>query len=169
MDNHSTAWEYQPGKYTTTYQWLNSLRNPCTKTQMFETWMNRCVGQWVSHRRYLYGKDRTVDNLITKFNTDFTDDGWVVEWGSDRNTGRMELTLDGDMLHRSRGYYNDTPTSSKLEKVDIDTVVFHSAYDGMKFREEIRFIHHDTARLRQTVGYKDDKLIICGQYFEERL
>ena len=154
----------------TTYEWLNTLRSPVeSKTLMTSEWMDRCVGRWVSHRRYLYGKDRKVDNLVTEFSTDVTDDGWVVLWQSDRNEGRMELTVEGDWLHRSCGYYTKEPTSSRIERVDIDTLVFYSEYSGMKFREEIRFLMMDQYRLRQTVGYKDGELIICGQYFEERV
>ena len=137
---------------------------------MFEIWFNRCVGRWRSHRRYLYGPNRGIDNLVTEFEIDTKDDGWVVDWSSDRNEGSMDLWIEGDMLRRSRGYYSDEPTSSRLEKIDQDTIVFWSEYGGMKFREEIRFIHGDQYRLRQTVGYNEKgELTICGQYFEERL
>ena len=137
---------------------------------MFEIWMNRSVGRWESHRRYLYGSGGGVDNLITRFEVDTKDDGWIVEWVSDEHEGSMDLWIEGEWLHRSCGYYSQKPSTSRLEKIDQDTIVFWSEYGGMKFREEIRFIQSDNYRLRQTIGYNDKgELTICGQYFEERL
>ena len=57
-----------------------------------------------------------------------------------------------------------------MYKIDPDTVVFHTAYDGTRYREEIRFLD-DNTRLRQTVGWDQETndITLCGQYFEERV
>jgi len=54
-----------------------------------------------------------------------------------------------------------------MEAIDEDTVVFWSAYDGQEFREEIRYV--DGGRLRQTVATKNEKVMLVGQYWEERI
>ncbi len=166
-----------------TYEWLQELLR---KSYKFESdsygeaykplrgspmeWMNRSVGEWKSYRRYLYGgEEKVIDNLITEFKIDTNDRGWVVTWGSDRGEGLMELRIDGEWLHRSRGYYTEDPTSSRMEVIDNDTIVFWSSYGGMDYREEIRFLDGDTHRLRQTVGSRDGVVAIVGQYFEERV
>ena len=135
-------------------------------------WFDRCVGSWESHRRYLMGPKKAIDNLVTYFDiVKRSEDEWAVLWKSDRNEGEMGLILKGDELHRSRNYFdNGEGTITKLELVDKDTVVFHSSYGGADYREEIRFLG-DNFRLRQTVGYKagTDKIIVVGQYAEERV
>jgi len=140
------------------------------KPEIRKVWMNRCIGEWRSYRRYLYGGEKkVVDNLITEFSSCASGDGWLIEWESDRGKGSMELTVEGEMLHRSRGYYTEEPTSSRMEVIDNDTIVFWSSYGGMDYREEIRFLDGDTHRLRQTVGSRDGVVTIVGQYFEERV
>ena len=135
----------------------------------FEEWFDRCVGKWESHRRYLMGPKKSIDNLVTYFDiVKRESDEWAVLWKSDRNEGEMGLILKGDELHRSRNYFdNGEGTITKLELVDEDTVVFHSSYGGADYREEIRFLG-DNFRLRQTVGYKEgtDKIFVVGQYAE---
>ena len=115
---------------------------------MLDTWMNRCVGRWVSYR----GSDEV------RFEIDVEGDGWVIMWGECME----EVWLEGDWLHCGKVL--------RIEKVDLDTVVFWSEEGGVKFREEIRLIHSDRYRLRQIVCYNiNGDLINCGQYFEERL
>ena len=170
-----------------TYEWLQELlrksykfeesdsygesyKPPGGKPEMREVWMDRCVGEWKSYRRYLYGGEKkVVDNLITEFRSSALNDGWLIEWESDRGKGSMELTVEGEWLHRSRGYYTEEPTSSRMEVIDNDTIVFWSSYGGMDYREEIRFLDGDSHRLRQTVGMRDGVVAIVGQYFEERV
>lgn len=84
--------------------------------------------------------------------------------------GVMNLKVLGNELHRDIGYFTTSPTISKLELVDQDTLVMRTSYDGKNFREEIRLLDGDSLRLRQTVGYDDltGKPVIVGQYFEER-
>ena len=82
----------------------------------------------------------------------------------------MIIYVDGDTIKRSRNYFEGGEgTVTKLECIDDDTVVFHSSYGGMDYREEIRFLNGNKFRLRQTVGYKEgtDKVIVVGQYWEE--
>ena len=92
-----------------------------------------------------------------------------IKWDGDASSGDMSLTLDGDTLHRDIGYFTDEPNDSKLERIDEDTIVMRSAYDGMEFREEIRLMDDDTHRLRQTVGYRKGKPFLVGQYWEEKV
>ena len=140
---------------------------------MFASWFKRCEGKWVSHRRYLMGPKKSIDNLVTEFDiVSRGEDEWAVLWSSERNEGEMGIILDGDVIKRSRNYFEGQEgTNTKLEKVDDDTVVFYSSYGGMDYREEIRFLTNDQFRLRQTVGYKEgtDKVVVVGQYWEERL
>ena len=137
----------------------------------FAPWFARCEGKWVSHRRYLMGPKKNIDNLVTEFTIEARGENeWAVLWASDRNEGEMGIVLDGDTVKRSRNYFEgEEGTITKLEKVDDDTVVFLSSYGGMDYREEIRFLNGNKFRLRQTVGYKEgtDKVIVICQYWEE--
>ena len=55
-----------------------------------------------------------------------------------------------------------------MHQIDEDTIVFQTSYGGVDYREEIRYLNGDKARLRQTVGTEGDKIKIVGQYYEER-
>ena len=140
----------------------------------FTNWFTRCEGSWESHRRYLSGPKKAIDNLVTNFTIEARgENNWAVLWNSDRNEGEMGLVLDNEAgtVTRSRNYFEGQEgTVTKLELLDADTVVFYSAYGGMEFREEIRFLGDDF-RLRQTVGYKEgtDRIIIVGQYAEYKV
>ena len=153
----------------------------------FRPWFDQCLGNWVSHRRYLYYGTRetpSIQNIRTFFSTTATGtdenqytisweskilgpDGEPIRQGSD---GVMHLTLLGDRLSRDIGYFTTEPTCCDLEMLDDETTIFHTNYGGQTFREEIRFSTPDT-RLRQTVGTHDDdqRLALVGQYFEVRL
>lgn len=146
-------------------------------TPRFDDWFDRCIGAWTSHRRYLMGPKKSIDNLVTDFETvKRGPNEWAVLWESDRNQGEMSLVLKGRELHRSRNYFEgEEGTVTLLDRIDYDTVVFHSNYGGMHYREEIRFLD-DNFRLRQTVGRKEDQpylntkgIIVVGQYAEYRL
>jgi len=95
---------------------------------------------------------------------------FIVTWKGN-TSGEMKLTLEGDVLHRSRDYFGKGAHSSVVSMVDDDTIVLRTEYDGLKFREEIRFMMDDSVRLRQTVGVDAEtgKTQIVGQYFETRL
>lgn len=139
---------------------------------MYSDWFDRCVGSWTSHRRYLMGPKKKIDNLVTDFDIVKRGDGeWAVIWKSDRNEGEMGIILEGDTIRRSRNYFEgEEGTVTRLERIDEDTVVFYSSYGGMDYREEIRFLNGNKFRLRQTVGYKEgtDIAIVIGQYWEEQ-
>ena len=132
----------------------------------FSSWFSRCQGHWKSYRRYLTLPSLKDDTYSTEFFITVDGNNVNIQWDGDVSSGDMNLTVDGDTLHRDIGYFTDDPNDSKLDRIDVDTVVFHSAYDGMTFREEIRLLDDDKHRLRQTVGYKNDKPFLVGQYWE---
>ena len=151
----------------------------------FTPWFDRCIGDWVSHRRYLYYGHRTtpsIQNIRTFFTTSpgESENTYKITWESKLlgpsgepvrkgSTGLMHLTLRGDVLQRDIGYFTTEPTVCQLEMLDDDTTVFKTSYSGQTFREEIRFSDPDH-RLRQTVGHHEDTtLALVGQYFEARL
>ena len=134
----------------------------------FVGWFERSVGDWVSYRRYLSGKQRIVDNLSVHFTLTKEDENvFKLIWCSERNGGEMGFILKGDVLERSRSYYKEEGSTTRMEMIDEDTVVFWSAYDGQEFREEIRLV--SGGRLRQTVATKNKKVMLVGQYWEERI
>ncbi len=133
----------------------------------FESWFERSVGDWVSYRRYLSGKQRVSDSLSVHFTLmKESENVFKLVWCSERNGGEMGFTLKGDVLERSRSYYKEEGSTTRMERVDEDTVVFWSAYDGMEFREEIRLV--EGGRLRQTVGYRKGVVVLVGMYWEEK-
>ena len=136
--------------------------------QNFSNWFSRCVGKWTSHRRYLTVPAYKDDNYKTEFTVKADGNDVSIVWDGDVSSGEMNMVIDGEMLKRDIGYFKSDPTDSRMEQVDDDTVVFHSEYDGMVFREEIRLLDCDQFRLRQTVGYKGGRPFLVGQYFEER-
>ena len=139
----------------------------------FESWFERSVGDWVSHRRYLHGKHREIDSVSVHFSIERVLTERVSEcvfklvWCSERNGGEMEFCLEGDVVWRSRGYYGNSEVKTRMERVDEDCVVFWSEYGGQSYREEIRYV--EGGRLRQTVAYRDGVVIMVGQYWEERI
>ena len=136
----------------------------------FISWFVRSLGDWQSYRRYLFGNQLTPELLETSFEmTQTGDNTFLLTWGSAINTGEMNFTINGDSLERDRGYYTDEPTTSKMKFIDRDTVEFTTYYGGINYREEIRLLHGDCIRLRQTIGTKNNKINIVGQYYETRL
>lgn len=137
-------------------------------------WFRRTVGQWTSERRYLYNlKTKKPSCLTTEFTIAPQSEGeydYSVVWTGQTN-GTMNLKLIGTELHRDIGYFSDEPTVSYLSMIDRDTLLMSTSYNDSTFREEIRLLHGDQLRLRQTVGYSDrtGQPIIVGQYYEERL
>ena len=101
----------------------------------------------------------------------FEDNEYRITW-SGKTEGVMDLTLVGNKLQRSRSYFDadNGGTYQEMFWIDPDTVVFHTAYDGTRYREEIRYLY-DNTRLRQTVGWDQEsqEITLCGQYFEERV
>ena len=136
----------------------------------YNRWFERCVGSWESHRRYLYGANLAVDNLVTSFSIDKNDDNkYKLSWSSDRNTGEMNFELVDNECRRDIGYYTQDPTTSIMTIIDDDTICFNTSYGGIDYREEIRLLDGDKLRLRQTIGFKDGVVNVVGQYFEQRL
>jgi len=135
----------------------------------FSNWFSRCQGDWVSYRRYLTLPGKKDDTYATEFTIKVDGDKVNIKWDGDASSGDMNLTVEGDVLHRDIGYFTDEPNDSQLTRLDIDTVVLLSEYDGMTFREEIRLLDNDKHRLRQTVGYRKGKPFLVGQYWEEKV
>ena len=134
--------------------------------------LRRTVGDWSSERRYLFAPKFKPVNMTTQFKIDELAHGvFQVVWESPTGEGTMELTLDGDVLHRSRDYFGEGSHSSRVEMVDTDTIAMYTEYDGIRFREEIRLFEEDCFRHRYTVGInvKNGQLALQGSYWETRL
>ena len=133
--------------------------------------LRRTVGDWSSERRYLFAPKLKPVNMTTEFKIDELAHGvFQVVWDG-RTSGTMELRLEGDILHRSRDYFGEGSHSSRVEMVDNDTIAMYTEYDGIRFREEIRFFEQDCFRHRYTVGFnvKTGQLVLQGSYWETRL
>lgn len=135
----------------------------------YATWFARSNGNWTSSRRYLFGRKRTADTYDTKFTVNANGNSVSISWDGDMSAGDMNMTIDGDILKRDRGYFTSEATDSKLTMVDDDTVVLETSYDGTTYREEIRLLFEDTVRLRQTIASMDGDITLVGQYFEEKV
>lgn len=152
-------------------------------------WFDRCVGKWTSRRRYIFNmKTMEPQNYVTNFEIKAGEpwkrlgdnDGdvidynnqWIVTWTGETE-GEMVLTLSdyGTTLSRSRDYFGKGAHDARIKVIDKDCIVLHTAYSGMKFREEIRFLANDTLRLRQTIGYDENtgEPRLVGQYYEVRI
>ena len=141
-------------------------------TNEFAPFMDRGIGRWLSRRRYLMGKNLTSGEYTTTFETEsLGDDKYRITW-SGVTDGEMDLELVGNKLNRSRSYFgpDDGTTYQEMYWIDPDAVVFYTAYDGDKYREEIRYLDNDT-RLRQTVGRNEEtnEVTLVGQYYESRI
>ena len=136
-------------------------------------WLDRCIGKWTSRRRYIFNmKTMEPQNFVTNFEIKAADKGWTVNWTGETE-GEMVLTLSEDCktLSRSRDYFGKGAHDASIDVIDPDCIVLHTAYSGMKFREEIRFLANDTLRLRQTIGYDENtgEPRLVGQYYEVRI
>ena len=136
------------------------------------SFLRRTCGKWTSERRYLFAPKFRPANMVTNFEIAELDLGnnFLVTW-SGQTHGEMQLTLEGDVLHRSRDYFGDGANSSKVQVIDEDCIVLRTEYGGTRFREEVRLIESDMFRLRQTVGFNIEtgQLTLAGQYFEKRV
>lgn len=133
-------------------------------------WLRRSCGKWRSERRYLFQVDGKPVCYTTFMDIQEGDRGnqFIVNWEG-KTSGRMELTLDGNILVRSRDYFGEEAHDSDVEMIDDDTIVFTTTYDGVTFREEVRLLSNDCYRLRQAFGTKaDGSFALAGQYTEFR-
>lgn len=144
------------------------------KNNTTHQWLDRCVGKWTSRRRYIFNM-RTMEpqNFVTNFEIKAGEGAsWVVNWTGETE-GEMVLKLSSDRktLSRSRDYFGKGAHDARIEVIDRDCIVLHTAYSGMRFREEIRFLGNDTHRLRQTIGYDEvtGAVKLLGQYAEFRI
>jgi hypothetical protein len=135
-------------------------------------WFDRTCGSWTSERRYIFNVE---DPRPTNFAVNFTiapgedSNQYIVQWQG-KTSGTMDLLLEGNTLHRSRDYFGDEAHSSQVDTIDEDTVVMTTTYGGVTYREEIRLLHSDNYRLRQTIGFNaEGKAALVGQYFERRV
>ena len=135
------------------------------------TFLRRSCGDWTSQRRYLFAPDFEPVNMTTNFTIAEDKHGrFIIDWDGPTN-GEMVLTLEGDMLHRSRDYFGKGANSSKVQVIDEDCVVMRTSYNGCRFREEVRLLEDDFFRHRFTVGFdlKTGKMVLQGSYWETRL
>ena len=134
-------------------------------------WSRRTTGTWKSARRYLFAPRMEPNNMVTNFTIEEGERStkFVVKWKG-QTSGIMDLTLDGDKLHRSRDYFGQGAHSSVISTIDDDTILLRTVYDNTSFREEIRLLLDDTLRLRQTVGtdITTGRIKLIGQYSEIR-
>jgi hypothetical protein len=133
--------------------------------------LRRSCGQWTSERRYLFAPKFTPVNLVTRFTFESIEYGkFRVDWKGSTE-GVMDLSLEGDILHRSRDYFGEGANSSKVQVIDEDCIVMRTEYDGCRFREEVRFVENDFFRHRFTVGFNltTGQLVLQGSYWETRL
>lgn len=141
---------------------------------MYSEWFDRTVGKWSSNRRYIYLKNNKIENIDTVFIIRKNDDGmYTLGWNSaiqnkEVSEGLMHVAIVGDRLMRSCGYMTEKETVCHIKMIDQNTILLETEYDGMQFREEIRLLDDDT-RLRQTVGMKNGKRFLVGQYYETRI
>ncbi len=141
------------------------------------SWFVRSSGQWTSNRRYFYeasGRNQLVrSELSIEMRPSLERDFAVqLDWTSSgdlESQGSMLCEYDqaDGLLYRNIGYMTEAPTVSRVSRVDADTLVFDTEYDGLKFREEIRLVE-DNVRLRQTLGWKRNEIFLAGEYFERR-
>lgn len=135
-------------------------------------WFRRSIGTWTSQRRYLFNPKMVPVNMTTNFTVEAGERGnqFIIEW-TGNTSGTMEVELNGNVLGRSRDYFGEESHSSAVEVIDSDCIVLRTEYDGMKVREEIRFLVEDTVRLRQTIGVDNltGAVRLVGQYVEFRL
>lgn len=148
-----------------------------TKHNNPREWFSRCLGSWISHRRYLYGNNPTPHNLVTEFSITEaepeTGDSFTIRWTGKTN-GTMTVVIRGEELLRSRNYFGateDDGNSSNIQMIDKDTICLTTSYGGSSYREEIRLLENDSIRLRQTIGIsnKDNTPTLIGQYSEKRV
>lgn len=135
-------------------------------------------GEWSSNRRYIYpGQDKIC--LCTsrlKVASSRTESGCDLhlEWdtqGDIESKGVMLVSYNKEagIMSRSRGYFTDNDTLSFVERLGENCIQTKTEYNGKMFQERIELF--GGFRTRQTLGWnvKTDKLILVGQYYEEKL
>lgn len=142
--------------------------------------LDRCVGSWLSDRRYIYLIPETKrTNMLVSLSVEKTSDsepGYSISWNnygeSDNQTMDIVVGEDGN-LYRSRGYATTQPTCSFTDLKDDNELVLKTEYQsnlGDRFVESIKFLGpEDLYRVRQTYAYKDNNLYLVGQYLERRV
>jgi len=155
---------------------------------LIESVLTRSIGDWVSHRHYLYVKSKKVDTVVTRFSINYSDDSQdslLISWSSERGEGSMlivpsaNVLVDEEDLHsspvylnRDVGYATNEPTSSRIMLLDDTELRTTTAYDagglGDTFNEHISLINPDT-RVRTNCAYKNGALHLIGQYLEYRV
>jgi hypothetical protein len=146
-------------------------------------WFFSQRGEWESFRRYLYPQKDSV--IICKsrlaIGVEPTDSGCslILSWntkGDIESKGEMLVNYleDEGVMIRSRGYFTDNQTISKVEQISDSTIQTETVYGGKRYLEKIEL--HEGFRTRQTLGWATDptgvgdgKLILVGQYFERKL
>lgn len=147
----------------------------------FREFMRRTAGNWKSNRRYIYLDNNKISNLCSDLTVDFVEESnedFQVNLSWKTSNEKNKLVSEGTMitvgneteLKRNVGYMTSDATVCSVNMIDNDCVVFNTEYNGMRFREEIRLVENDSIRLRQTLGFRNEKeLFLVGQYLENRV
>ena len=141
----------------------------------FTAWFDRCVGDWRSHRRYLTGTDRIIQNAETDFtikNTAVNEYTYSLSWTGDGHE-QIRMIIDDNILSLNRSYSDiNTGLEYEMVRVDDDTVRFNSNVGGVAHYEEVRILgESDRFRIRTILefSHNTNRVSVVGQYFESRL
>lgn len=160
-------------------------------------YLETSAGNWHSQRRYHYlttGKIEEVESKLSidflnweaqeliNLATNFTKDngsnpiflcGAILSWDSvntqkqNISSGKITLGATENHLYRNQGYATQLPVKSDYT-VDIHQLKMVSNYNNTLFIETIKLLS-ENHRSRQTEAYKDNQLVLVGQYLETRL
>ena len=155
------------------------LGNNTMKTLLgLPNFFNSCEGVWESQRTYCYPNRKAFTQLTTYMDMRLVDQSINVRWSS-RKTDQdriileggkeMLITIDGQYLKRSRGYFTTEETASEILELTNSKLHTKTEYNGNVFFEEIEFVTPEL-RTRRTVGFnKDNNVEIVGTYVELKI
>lgn len=140
------------------------------------TFFNNCLGDWESHRTYMYPKSNKITTLVTKFTwSNPFSNTYNVAWHSSEGQGEMNINIiSKTLLRRDVGYFTNDATESIILQVDSNILRTETSYNNMIFDETIELLDHSHRR-RNTIGYKDlgnnerGDIILSGSYQEFKL
>ena len=143
---------------------------------MTKAFFRKTLGEWESHRTYLYAKTGKCSYSVTNFHwvADDEHDGFTVSWTNEtlKSSGEMFIKIVNDFeLHRSIGYFTKEATVSRVIASSKDTLHTITTCGGSTYDERIEFVTNDL-RIRRTIAYKEgkpDEVFLIGNYVERKL
>jgi len=159
-------------------------------------YLETSAGNWHSQRRYYYLTTGKIEEVESKLSidflnweaqelldlaTNFTKDngsnpiflcGAILSWdsvnaqGHNLSSGKITLGATKNHLYRNQGYATQAPVKSDYT-VDIHQLKMVSNYNSTVYIETIKLLS-ENHRSRQTEAYKNDQLVLVGQYLETR-